>query len=311
MDRLDNYTSFRLEADLGSLTEKQRQILPLLTGAADIMDGLFWRHSPKNPQPLQPRSGDRSCDTRHMVNTFSFPNNLVSFVRGRVARGLRGLPAGAVVPPEGTTARPDFRAHGSAPIRAPRTTPDTLHPRPPPAPPALPPTLQGAPQRMLLTDGENPLDRYGAASIGMAQRRPRKVLETGAAVLLISLDPFVSDAALNPLAAAQRRHRVVLFQIIVDEPFSLRHVACGFPRHKTVFHSMFPLGICSPGARSVPEYSPGWSRNGGTLGGTPTPTSPERAAGISRLTLRPVDTHFHGGIMKPRIHGNGLYPFFA
>ena len=38
---LDNYTTFRLEADLDALTEKQRQMLPLLIEAADIMDGLF------------------------------------------------------------------------------------------------------------------------------------------------------------------------------------------------------------------------------------------------------------------------------
>ena len=44
-DRLDNYTTFRLEADLSPLTEKQRQLLPLLMEAADIMDGLFWRQA--------------------------------------------------------------------------------------------------------------------------------------------------------------------------------------------------------------------------------------------------------------------------
>ncbi len=40
-DSLDNYTTFRLEADLDALTEKQRQMLPLLIEAAHIMDGLF------------------------------------------------------------------------------------------------------------------------------------------------------------------------------------------------------------------------------------------------------------------------------
>ena len=44
-DRLDNYTTFRLQADLDSLTAKQRQMLPLLIEAADIMDGLFKRHA--------------------------------------------------------------------------------------------------------------------------------------------------------------------------------------------------------------------------------------------------------------------------
>ncbi len=44
-EELDKYTSFRLEADLGSLTERQRQMLPLLMEAADVMNGLFWRQS--------------------------------------------------------------------------------------------------------------------------------------------------------------------------------------------------------------------------------------------------------------------------
>ena len=44
-DSLDNYTTFRLEADLDALTEKQRQMLPLLIEAADIMDGLFQQQS--------------------------------------------------------------------------------------------------------------------------------------------------------------------------------------------------------------------------------------------------------------------------
>ena len=35
---------------------------------------------------------------------------------------------------------------------------------------------------------------------------------------------------------------------------------------------------------------------------SPPRASPERAAGSSRPTLRPVDAHFHGGIMKPRSH---------
>ena len=44
-EELDKYISFRLEVDLGSLTERQRQMLPLLIEAADVMNGLFWRQS--------------------------------------------------------------------------------------------------------------------------------------------------------------------------------------------------------------------------------------------------------------------------
>ena len=57
-DRLDNYTTFRLEADLDSLTEKQRQMLPLLMEAADIMDGLFQRQAYGDMTELLSRISD-------------------------------------------------------------------------------------------------------------------------------------------------------------------------------------------------------------------------------------------------------------
>ena len=41
-DLLGNYTEFRLQADLTSLSSKQRQMLPLLVEAAKVMDDLFW-----------------------------------------------------------------------------------------------------------------------------------------------------------------------------------------------------------------------------------------------------------------------------
>ncbi len=44
-DRLDDYTSFRLDSDLSVLTENERRMLPLLIDAARVMDGLFWRQS--------------------------------------------------------------------------------------------------------------------------------------------------------------------------------------------------------------------------------------------------------------------------
>ena len=43
--RLRNYTTFRLESDLRVLSENQRQMLPLLIEAADVMDGLFQRQA--------------------------------------------------------------------------------------------------------------------------------------------------------------------------------------------------------------------------------------------------------------------------
>ncbi|MDQ3396001.1 MAG: Zn-dependent hydrolase, partial [Bacteroidota bacterium] len=40
--RLAKYETVRLTADLSGLTEKEKQMIPLLIRAADIMDGLFW-----------------------------------------------------------------------------------------------------------------------------------------------------------------------------------------------------------------------------------------------------------------------------
>ena len=41
-DRLANYATFRLTADLGSLTENQRSMIPILIAAAREMDEIFW-----------------------------------------------------------------------------------------------------------------------------------------------------------------------------------------------------------------------------------------------------------------------------
>ena len=43
--KLDDYVSVRLEADLSGLSERQREMLPLLVEAAEVMDGLFWRQA--------------------------------------------------------------------------------------------------------------------------------------------------------------------------------------------------------------------------------------------------------------------------
>jgi hypothetical protein len=56
--RLNKYTTFRLEADLSPLTEKQRQMLPLLIDAAGIMDGLFWKQAHGDKPGLLDSIGD-------------------------------------------------------------------------------------------------------------------------------------------------------------------------------------------------------------------------------------------------------------
>ena len=51
-EKLDDYVTVRLEADLSALSEKQRAMLPLLIEAAKLMDGLFWRQAYGDRQAL-------------------------------------------------------------------------------------------------------------------------------------------------------------------------------------------------------------------------------------------------------------------
>ncbi len=43
--KLDDYVTVKLDADLGALSNTQRDMLPLLIRAAKVMDGLFWRQA--------------------------------------------------------------------------------------------------------------------------------------------------------------------------------------------------------------------------------------------------------------------------
>ncbi|MCH8144731.1 MAG: Zn-dependent hydrolase [Gemmatimonadetes bacterium] len=51
-DRLSQYATFRLTADLGSLTEPERQMIPLLIEAAEAMDEIFWQQAWGDPDSL-------------------------------------------------------------------------------------------------------------------------------------------------------------------------------------------------------------------------------------------------------------------
>jgi len=42
---LDKYTTFRLEADLSTLSENERQMIPLLIEASQVMDSIFWEQA--------------------------------------------------------------------------------------------------------------------------------------------------------------------------------------------------------------------------------------------------------------------------
>jgi hypothetical protein len=57
-DLLAKYRTVRLAADLSVLSEGERQMIPLLIQAADIMDEFFWEQAYGNPQELLPRIGD-------------------------------------------------------------------------------------------------------------------------------------------------------------------------------------------------------------------------------------------------------------
>src|SRR5690606_568666 len=50
--RLASYETVRLTANLGQLSEKEKQIIPLLIQAAQIMDDLFWQQAYGNKDSL-------------------------------------------------------------------------------------------------------------------------------------------------------------------------------------------------------------------------------------------------------------------
>ena len=62
--KLAGYEKVRLTTDISKLTEKERQMIPLLIQAAQIMDDLYWQQSPfyereNGSLPSDPR--DRRC----------------------------------------------------------------------------------------------------------------------------------------------------------------------------------------------------------------------------------------------------------
>ncbi|NNF03990.1 MAG: Zn-dependent hydrolase [Rhodothermales bacterium] len=65
---LSNYTSFRLEADLGGLSESQCRMLPHLFAAADAMDEIFWRQAYGDPADLLERIDDPALAAYAEIN---------------------------------------------------------------------------------------------------------------------------------------------------------------------------------------------------------------------------------------------------
>ncbi len=51
-ERLSQYATFRLTADLSTLTDNERQMIPILIEAADAMDEIFWQQAWGDPDSL-------------------------------------------------------------------------------------------------------------------------------------------------------------------------------------------------------------------------------------------------------------------
>lgn len=60
-EKVEAYESFKLDADLGSLSANQKKMLPLLFEVADIMDNLFWQQAWGNKKALL-----RKIDNKHL-----------------------------------------------------------------------------------------------------------------------------------------------------------------------------------------------------------------------------------------------------
>ncbi len=56
--KVEEFASFKLATDLSVLTERERQMLPLLIEAADIMDGLFWQQAYGDREALSAYDSD-------------------------------------------------------------------------------------------------------------------------------------------------------------------------------------------------------------------------------------------------------------
>jgi len=64
-EKLNKYTSFKLESDLSSLSENQRKMIPLLIEAAKQMDAIFWEEAYGNKEELL--NSIENEDTRKFV----------------------------------------------------------------------------------------------------------------------------------------------------------------------------------------------------------------------------------------------------
>lgn len=66
--KLDDYVTVKLTADLSGLSEPQREMLPLLIEAAQVMDGLFWQQAYGNREALLDDISDPDARTFAEIN---------------------------------------------------------------------------------------------------------------------------------------------------------------------------------------------------------------------------------------------------
>ena len=89
----DKYAEYTLTSDISHLSDNEKQMLPLLFEAADIMDGLFWRENYGDKNELMARIGD-NADIKKLATIAYGPwdglNGNEPFVEGIGAK-----PAGA------------------------------------------------------------------------------------------------------------------------------------------------------------------------------------------------------------------------
>ena len=66
--KVEGYATFRLVTDVSVLTEKERQMLPILVDAARVMDSLFWYEAYGDPTPLLTESASSAMQQYIKIN---------------------------------------------------------------------------------------------------------------------------------------------------------------------------------------------------------------------------------------------------
>ncbi|WP_430810177.1 MULTISPECIES: dipeptidyl-peptidase 3 family protein [unclassified Carboxylicivirga] len=105
-EKVEEFIPFKLTTDLSVLSEKEKQMLPLLFEAAQIMDDLFWQQTWGNKQQLLNNTQDEYLKKFMLINYGPWErlNNNKSFVEG-----IGEKPEGAQFYPENMT-KEEFEA---------------------------------------------------------------------------------------------------------------------------------------------------------------------------------------------------------